>query len=154
MLFVSNMVALLELKGASLCLKASWHTQRCIKGPLLRAYVATVNGNQLLTTRVLAQQEFWHAGIVAMQLALTTVVCVMFMSHDLLRQYLMKNQWPIWTSMAGSLATMMAMVCNPQITRSFPMNYGLLGVFTLFQSVMVGFVCMVCFWTLLDACTL
>lgn len=67
----------------------------------------------------------------------------MFITNDGLRAYMMVNHWPIWTSMAGSLVTMMAMVCNPQITRSFPMNYGLLGVFTLFQAVMVGFICMV-----------
>jgi hypothetical protein len=69
----------------------------------------------------------------------------MFMNPSLgLQGYLQKNQWPIWTSMGGSLVTMLAMVCNPAITRSFPVNYGLLGVFTFFQSVMVGFICMVC----------
>ena len=45
--------------------------------------------------------------------------------------------------MGGSFITMIAMVCNPQITRTFPMNYALLGLFTVFESVMVGFICMV-----------
>lgn len=80
-------------------------------------------------------------GIVGVQLALTTAVCAMFMTMGF-QEYLQKNQWPIWTSMGGSFVTMMAMVCNPQITRSFPVNYALLGVFTFFQSVMVGFICM------------
>ena len=79
-----------------------------------------------------------------MQLAITTAVCALFMTPSLgLQEYLKTNQWPIWTSMGGSFVTMIAMVCNPQLTRRYPMNYGLLGVFTIFESVMVGFICMV-----------
>ena len=79
-----------------------------------------------------------------MQLAITTAVCALFMTQSGVSDYLKQNQWPIWTSMGGSFVTMIAMVCNPQLTRRFPMNYGLLGVFTVFESVMVGFICMVC----------
>jgi hypothetical protein len=85
-----------------------------------------------------------RTGIVGIQLAITTAVCGMFMFQADLKGYLNTHPWPIWTSMIGSMVTLLAMVCNPQITRSFPMNYGLLGVFTFFQSVMVGFICMVC----------
>lgn len=82
-------------------------------------------------------------GIVGVQLAITTAVCALFMTPSLgVKAFMQANHWPIWTSMGGSFITMIAMVCNPQITRTFPMNYALLGLFTVFESVMVGFICM------------
>lgn len=80
-------------------------------------------------------------GILGVQLAITTAVCALFMTSSGVSDYMKTHQWPIWTSMGGSFVTMIAMVCNPQLTRRFPMNYGLLGVFTVFESVMVGFIC-------------
>ena len=56
---------------------------------------------------------------------------------------MLQNTWPLWTSMGVSFGALLAMVCSPNLARSFPHNYSLLAVFTLAESVLVGTICMV-----------
>mmetsp|Transcript_44317 Transcript_44317/g.96394 ORF Transcript_44317/g.96394 Transcript_44317/m.96394 type:complete len:253 (-) Transcript_44317:248-1006(-) len=44
----------------------------------------------------------------------------------------------MYISMVGSIATICALACSPQLARKTPTNYILLGLFTVFESVLVG----------------
>jgi FtsH-binding integral membrane protein len=67
----------------------------------------------------------------------------MFMTSPGVKAYMQTNTWPIWVSLFGTFGVLGGMMCNPEILRTYPHNYTLLGVFTLLQSVMIGTVCMV-----------
>lgn len=83
------------------------------------------------------------AGILFVQLLITTAVCAIFMTTSGVQQYLTQHQWPLFASMGVSFGTILAMMCNIQLARTFPQNYILLGIFTAAESVLVGTVCMV-----------
>jgi hypothetical protein len=85
----------------------------------------------------------WSAGILFMQLLLTTAVCAVFMSTTGVKEYMTVNTWPLWTSMGVSFGVLIAMMCNVSLARTFPHNYLLLTLFTAAESVMIGTVCMV-----------
>lgn len=76
-------------------------------------------------------------GILSAQLLLTVLVAVPLQMVD--PKWLAKNQWLLIVSVVVTLSTMCAMVCCQKLARSFPTNYILLFVFTLFEGVMVGF---------------
>jgi len=78
--------------------------------------------------------------ILTAQLLLTVFVASVVMRQP--KSFIMDNQWLLTASMAGSLATICAMSCCPDLGRKFPLNYGLLIGFTLCESVLVGVVCM------------
>lgn len=79
-----------------------------------------------------------------MQLLATTAMCALFMMSSGLQAYLVQNPWPLFVSIGISFGTLIAMMCNPNLARSYPHNYTLLAVFTLAEAVSIGFVCMVC----------
>lgn len=60
-----------------------------------------------------------------------------------LQAYLIANPWPLFVSMGIAFGTLIAIMCNPTLARSYPHNYTLLAVFTLAEAVSIGFVCMV-----------
>jgi FtsH-binding integral membrane protein len=77
------------------------------------------------------------------QLLLTTATCAAFMTVHGLQSYMIKNTWPLWTSLGVSFGVMITMLCSVNLARTFPHNYILLTIFTLAESVMVGTICMV-----------
>ena len=83
------------------------------------------------------------AGILFMQLALTTAVCAIFMTTSGVQSYMQANSWPLWTSMGVSFGVLIAMLCNIKLARAFPHNYIMLTIFTAAESVMIGTICMV-----------
>lgn len=83
------------------------------------------------------------AGILFVQLAITTGVAALMMMNQGINAYLSVNPWPLWTAMVVSFVTIIAMACKPELSRTYPTNYALLGVFTLAESVLIGMICMV-----------
>jgi FtsH-binding integral membrane protein len=85
----------------------------------------------------------WLAGILSVQLALTTATCAAFMSSSGIQAYMVRNTWPLWTSLIVSFGVLFALLCNPKLARTHPHNYGLLFIFTAAESIMIGSICMV-----------
>ncbi|KFG64247.1 Nmda1 protein [Toxoplasma gondii RUB] len=81
-------------------------------------------------------------GIISFQLAVTFAVSVLFTAHHATRQWVQTNgdSLLLLGGLSG-IAVLLAMTCNPGITRRYPHNYFLLFFFTLCESVCVGAVC-------------
>jgi len=82
-------------------------------------------------------------GILSVQLVVTVCVAAPLALHA--KEMAKSNPTLVQHLMLGSavlsIATICAMSCCQNLTRSFPTNYILLGIFTVTESVMVGFVC-------------
>lgn len=87
--------------------------------------------------------QYSLAGILSVQLIATTLTCALFMLSTGLQTFLIANPWALLVSFGVSFGTLIAMMCNPTLARSYPHNYTLLALFTLAEAVSVGFVCMV-----------
>lgn len=80
-------------------------------------------------------------GILAAQLALTIVVCAMFMFVPPLRHFaIAASGLLVIVSMIGTLGTLFTLIAKKD---SYPLNMYLLTAFTLFESFLVGSVCAV-----------
>jgi len=82
-------------------------------------------------------------GILFTQLAVTTTLGAIVMKYG---EPLAKSNptaflFVLYASLVVSLAMMCVFVCKPQLMRSSPTNYIILFLFTVAESVMVGFVC-------------
>ncbi|CBZ56164.1 conserved hypothetical protein [Neospora caninum Liverpool] len=83
-------------------------------------------------------------GIICSQLALTFAVALLFSVHDATKHWVHTNG-DILLLLGGlsGIGVLLAMICNPSITRRYPQNYILLLFFTLCESICVGAVCSV-----------
>lgn len=80
-------------------------------------------------------------GILAAQLALTTVICAMFMFVPPLRHFAVTASGLLFiVSMVGTLGTLFALIAKKD---SHPLNMQLLAGFTVFESLLVGSICAV-----------
>mmetsp|Transcript_11351 Transcript_11351/g.25225 ORF Transcript_11351/g.25225 Transcript_11351/m.25225 type:complete len:249 (+) Transcript_11351:52-798(+) len=80
-------------------------------------------------------------GILAAQLAITTVVAAPFaMKHQLAWQVQEQMPWLMGLSLAVFLAVNCVIMCAPQQLRQFPQNYLILLVFTLCEGLFVGLI--------------
>merc|ERR1719162_1323341 len=82
-------------------------------------------------------------GILCTQLALTTICGGLTMQFG---EPLMKSNpgmvmFLLFASMAVTIGMMCLFMCQPTLMRTSPTNYIILFVFTLAESVMVGFIC-------------
>ncbi|KAL9541136.1 hypothetical protein MBANPS3_009292 [Mucor bainieri] len=73
--------------------------------------------------------------ILATQLLATTVLSAFYLLNDSARSWVQSNQWMLIVSMIGTLGVMFALFWK---SRSYPLNYGLLAVFTLLEAHAVG----------------
>mmetsp|Transcript_78383 Transcript_78383/g.123784 ORF Transcript_78383/g.123784 Transcript_78383/m.123784 type:complete len:244 (+) Transcript_78383:68-799(+) len=82
-------------------------------------------------------------GILGTQLALTTVIgySVMQYGESLMKDNPSLVMTLLWCSLAFSMAIICAASCFPNLMRETPQNYILLFLFTVAESVLVGFIC-------------
>lgn len=83
-------------------------------------------------------------GIVSAQLAVTAAIgaLVMRFAGPMLKTNQSTVMVCMWLSLAATVALMCTMTCQPHLMRQSPTNYILLFLFTMFESVMVGFICL------------
>jgi len=74
-------------------------------------------------------------GILLVQLVATCGVAVLFMTVNSVKEFIHANSWLMWVSLIGSLVSMGFLFWK---RRSFPLNFYLLGVFTLLEAYTVG----------------
>jgi len=81
--------------------------------------------------------------ILAVQLMITTFIagCIVRHGRVLLVGYPQVVMTVVTMSCALSLLLVLVFTCCPDVMRTFPLNYGLLALFTVAESVMVGFAC-------------
>lgn len=78
--------------------------------------------------------------ILMCQLSITLgFICLFMFLHDA-KMFVIHNMWLFWTSFALSLALLFPMVCIQTLRLSVPINYIILFLFTIFESIMVGMV--------------
>jgi len=87
-------------------------------------------------------------GILSVQLAVTVGVIALFIFHfgggpgrDSYR-FVNSNMWLLWTSFGVSLVVLFPMICIRSLRMMFPVNFMLLFVFTIAESIMLGMVSM------------
>jgi len=82
-------------------------------------------------------------GILCAQLILTTALggVVMTYGEPLQKSNPTALMFLLWGSLVVSIAMMCVFICSPKLMRQSPTNYIILLIFTLAESVMVGFVC-------------
>jgi len=78
-------------------------------------------------------------GILSIQLLITTLIggITMILLDDLDKRAVTVG---FFVSMAFMIGTMCLCVCRPDLMRSYPTNYIILGIFTLAESILIGFV--------------
>lgn len=74
--------------------------------------------------------------ILSFQLLFTTLTVFMFTFNHSLRDFFVKNVWIVLVASVVSMITMYALI-YPEIARKVPLNYALLGLFTLCESIVV-----------------
>ncbi|CEP12007.1 hypothetical protein [Parasitella parasitica] len=73
--------------------------------------------------------------ILAVQLLATTVLSSFYLLNDSAKSWVQSNQWMLIVSMIGTLGIMFALFWK---ARSYPLNYGLLAIFTMLEAHAVG----------------
>ena len=76
-------------------------------------------------------------GILAAQLAFTTLVGMVMMYSTGLRDFVKENNWLLMVNLLGTFVVLIALMVK---RTEYPYNYYLLGLFTLFESFSIGFV--------------
>lgn len=77
-------------------------------------------------------------GILSTQLMLTVFICTMFMYVDGIRNWTLDNFTPFYVCLFGTIIVLIALFCN---RKSYPLNMGLLYLFTVMQSITIGYIC-------------
>jgi len=86
-------------------------------------------------------------GLLGIQLLLTSGVIAFFALYDPVTQYVGVHEkkgghpWVFILAMIISFVCIIALACCPHQARTYPNNYGFLGIFTLAESVLLGVVC-------------
>merc|ERR1719414_201016 len=76
-------------------------------------------------------------GLLSMQLLLTVIVAAPFQFMDSVQ--LQNQTWLIGLSAIATLLCVCMMACCKDVTRTYPLNYSVLLVFTIFEAILVGF---------------
>jgi len=74
-------------------------------------------------------------GILSAQLTISTIMCGLFMMSETVQTFVQGNSWMMMMSFVGSMALLFALHVK---RNEVPMNYILLGLFTLIQSYTVA----------------
>jgi FtsH-binding integral membrane protein len=80
-------------------------------------------------------------GILSAQMLLTTFMCFLSMFSNSFLRFQIENIWLIYIAMICTLILPCLIFCYEDLFRKVPTNYVILGVFTLFESYIVGFIC-------------
>jgi len=77
-------------------------------------------------------------GILAIQMLVTVACIVPFYTVPALKVFVIINPGIVWVAFAMTIVFMCVISCNPQLARTFPHNYYLLGGFTLCEGLLLG----------------
>jgi FtsH-binding integral membrane protein len=80
-------------------------------------------------------------GILSAQMLLTTFMCFLSMFSKTFLKFQVENIWLILLAMVGTIVIPCLVCCKEDLFRQVPTNYIILGVFTLLESYIVGFIC-------------
>ncbi|EDW64379.2 uncharacterized protein Dvir_GJ22864, isoform A [Drosophila virilis] len=83
--------------------------------------------------------------IVALQMAVTTIITAIFLFVESANDLLMENSYIKWIALAGTLLTSLILICCNSVARKVPINYILLFLFTGFMA--LGVSCMSIYYT-------
>lgn len=73
------------------------------------------------------------------QLALTTGVIALFLYNKSTKEYVRAHPEIFWISFVAVIITLIAMSCFTNVRRKAPMNFIFLGIFTVAESLLLGF---------------
>jgi len=76
-------------------------------------------------------------GVLATQLTATFLISGFLATRQL--PWLLQNSWLLYSSMLGSMVMIIGLSFFPNVARKVPTNYTFLAVFTILESVLVGF---------------
>lgn len=79
-------------------------------------------------------------GILLSQIAVTMAVMCIFMYVPAAKEYSHANPWLMIVAMVLTFVLLIALACCPNVRRSFPTNFILLGLFTVLEAFMLGVV--------------
>ena len=78
--------------------------------------------------------------ILSVQLIITFGIVLIFSLSDGAKGFARTNPWIIWFGFAGAMVVLVSLMCCGDLRRKFPHNFILLGVFTIFESLLLGIV--------------
>jgi len=89
-------------------------------------------------------------GILSVQLAFTVGTMIFFIFFiagggqmdqvDQVNRFINENGWVLWTSIVVTFVVLIPMTCVRTLRRQFPINFILLAIFTVAQSIVMGFI--------------
>jgi len=79
-------------------------------------------------------------GILSVQLLFTFVPCILFSYSVGAKQFAMKNWYILIVAMICNIVLIFPMACSRKLRTDFPLNFIILGLFTLSEAVMLSFV--------------
>lgn len=77
-------------------------------------------------------------GILAVQMLVTVACIIPFYTNPDLQVFVFLNPGIVWVAFLMTIVFMCVISCNPQLARTFPQNYYLLGGFTLCEGFLLG----------------
>ena len=78
-------------------------------------------------------------GIIFFQLLITTIAVYISLVNEAIMKFMMQNNYVIFFSAISAIIVLLIMVCG-KLTNVVPINYILLLIFTLFESITVAFI--------------
>mmetsp|Transcript_7256 Transcript_7256/g.10721 ORF Transcript_7256/g.10721 Transcript_7256/m.10721 type:complete len:257 (-) Transcript_7256:21-791(-) len=79
--------------------------------------------------------------ILALQLTITSVVCGLVVTIEELKHAILKSYPIMYSALGVSLVVLVTLVCVPAAAKKFPTNYTLLGIFTVLEAYVLGYLC-------------
>ncbi|XP_052805352.1 protein lifeguard 1-like [Mya arenaria] len=79
-------------------------------------------------------------GILVVQLLVTFAIISIFIYVEPIKQYAATNVWLVIVAMVLTFVVLIVLSCCPDVRRSYPINFVLLGVFTVLEGFMLGVV--------------
>ena len=79
-------------------------------------------------------------GIVTLQLLLTVSAIALIKYVPPITAFFVSYSWLLWVCMIGTFIVMMVLACCEGVARSYPGNMILLMVFTVLESILIGFI--------------
>jgi FtsH-binding integral membrane protein len=80
-------------------------------------------------------------GIVCLQMITTAIFCLISMNSASFKAFQIQNIAIFWVCLVATVISSIALICFRSLARNFPVNYLLLGTFTLCESYLVSFIC-------------
>lgn len=79
-------------------------------------------------------------GILMCQLLITGGIIATLMFYQPVREYCMYNVWPFYTCLGVTIVSIIVLACCESVRRKAPMNFIILGLFTLCEGFLLGIV--------------